>query len=119
MTKRSFVSENDKAKKILLPVRNPSTQAVEEKYKMLEEKLEEEEESDLEVDETEDPNERPLTANDIIILQNEMKQTWPKRLANAAKRAMSHPEEHAHSAIRCFLTGLRKGVNSEINSFVE
>ena len=55
------------------------------------------------------PNERPLTANDIITLQNEMKQTWPKRLANAAKRAMSHPEEHAHSAIRCFLTGLRKG----------
>ena len=57
MTKRSFVSENDKAKKSLLPVMNPTTQKVEEKYKMLEEKLEEEE-SDSEVDETEDPNER-------------------------------------------------------------
>ena len=82
VVKRSFVSENDQAKKSLLPVLNPDTQQVEEKYKILEEKVDEE--TDSEVDETEDPNEKPLTATDIVNLQNEMKQTWPKRLANVS-----------------------------------
>ena len=64
------------------------------------------EENVAEVDETEDPNDRAVTAVDIVELQNEMKKAWPKRLANAAKRAMSNPEEHAHAALRCFLNGL-------------
>ena len=66
----------------MLPVLNPETQQVEEKYKLLEQKVDEE--TDSEVDETEDPNEKPLTATDIVNLQNEMKQTWPKRLANVS-----------------------------------
>ena len=82
VVKRSFVSENDQAKKSLLPVLNPDTQQVEQKYKILEQKVDEE--TDSEVDETEDPNEKPLTATDIVNLQNEMKQTWPKRLANVS-----------------------------------
>ena len=82
VVKRSFVSENDQAKKSLLPVLNPETQEIEEKYKILEQKVDEE--TDSEVDETEDPNEKPLTAADIVNLQNEMKQTWPKRLANVS-----------------------------------
>ena len=107
MTKRSFVAPTEQSKKNLLPVMNPSTQRMEARVKILKGDPEEMiEENVAEVDETEDPNDRAVTAVDIVELQNEMKKAWPKRLANAAKRAMSNPEEHAHAALRCFLNGL-------------
>jgi len=107
VTKRSFVAPTEQSKKNLLPVMNPSTQRMEARVKILKGDPEEMiEENVAEVDETEDPNDRAVTAVDIVELQNEMKKAWPKRLANAAKRAMSNPEEHAHAALRCFLNGL-------------
>lgn len=110
---RSFKTEDDingEKKRKLLPVVNPATGKMEDRYaQMLNEEMDDAK-SDSENDDVEEgtPDEldKALTEKDIIQIQQEMNQTWPKRLANAANRAMAQPEQHAHAAIRCFMQAM-------------
>ena len=86
----SFEKENvdGEKKRKLLPVLNPETGKMEDRYaEVIEREMNDEDEESSEEEDNqnlEDELDKPLTEEDIRKIQHEMNQTWPKRLANVS-----------------------------------
>ena len=81
-------SVDGEKKRKLLPVLNPETGKMEDRYaELIQQEMndEDDESSDEEQNQNlEDELDKPLTEEDIRKIQQEMNQTWPKRLANVS-----------------------------------
>ena len=92
-------SVDGEKKRKLLPVLNPETGKMEDRYaEVIQQEMNDEDDESSDEDQNqnvEDELDKPLTEEDIRKIQQEMNQTWPKRLANVSSYSLYDIGSHA------------------------